>query len=256
MLPWHHFLWIRSADGCGVAFAGPSDAPCGSSVISDSPVSTETRTRWAGKQWSCNKMTSPSPTLSDSSSSSKHDGNQVSVCADLRSSKSVCLKIFWIRLSWFPPDCIVYCCRGVSFQDSWEIIEGLRGFSANVQEPDRQEGFLLKRRKWPMKGWHKVSISDVTLRAWTLLKTYISCIQKSGSMHIMYIHTYVDPWSHFHLRWMRKIQHINLQSLAYVVTFRSQPRVVSFSGREARCLFWGLHLWLISLPLFSLSVLM
>uniref|UniRef100_A0A8C3AJ15 Oxysterol-binding protein n=1 Tax=Cyclopterus lumpus TaxID=8103 RepID=A0A8C3AJ15_CYCLU len=24
-----------------------------------------------------------------------------------------------------------------------------------MQEPDRQEGFLLKRRKWPMKGWHK-----------------------------------------------------------------------------------------------------
>uniref|UniRef100_H3CUX8 Oxysterol-binding protein-related protein 3 n=1 Tax=Tetraodon nigroviridis TaxID=99883 RepID=H3CUX8_TETNG len=39
--------------------------------------------------------------------------------------------------------------------DSWEIVEGLRGFSATMQEPDRQEGFLLKRRKWPMKGWHK-----------------------------------------------------------------------------------------------------
>lgn len=97
MLPWHHFLWIRSADGCGVAFSGPSDAPCGSSVISDSTVSTETRTQWAGKQSSCKKMTSPSPTLSDSSSSSKHDGNQVSVCADLKFSKSVCLKIFLMR---------------------------------------------------------------------------------------------------------------------------------------------------------------
>nr|ABF22369.1 oxysterol-binding protein-like protein 3 [Takifugu rubripes] len=48
-----------------------------------------------------------------------------------------------------------YYCSCVSFQDSWEIIEGLRGVSANIQEPDRQEGFLLKRRKWPMKGWHK-----------------------------------------------------------------------------------------------------
>ncbi|XP_041823082.1 oxysterol-binding protein-related protein 3-like [Melanotaenia boesemani] len=60
-------------------------------------------------------MTSPSPTHSDSSGSSKHDSNQ----------------------------------------DSWEIVEGLRGVPANMQEPDRQEGFLLKRRKWPMKGWHK-----------------------------------------------------------------------------------------------------
>uniref|UniRef100_A0A3Q0R041 Oxysterol-binding protein n=1 Tax=Amphilophus citrinellus TaxID=61819 RepID=A0A3Q0R041_AMPCI len=61
------------------------------------------------------KMTSPSPTHSDSSGSSKHDGNQ----------------------------------------DNWEIVEGLRGVPASIQEPERQGGFLLKRRKWPMKGWHK-----------------------------------------------------------------------------------------------------
>ncbi|TNN88101.1 Oxysterol-binding protein-related protein 3 [Liparis tanakae] len=60
-------------------------------------------------------MTTPSPTHSDSSGSSKHDSNH----------------------------------------DSWEIVEGLRGVPASMQEPDRQEGFLLKRRKWPMKGWHK-----------------------------------------------------------------------------------------------------
>ncbi|CAB1320590.1 unnamed protein product [Coregonus sp. 'balchen'] len=61
-------------------------------------------------------MTSMSPTHSDSSaSSSKHD----------------------------------------SHQDSWEIIEGLKGNPGNIQEPEKQEGFLLKRRKWPMKGWQK-----------------------------------------------------------------------------------------------------
>uniref|UniRef100_A0A8C9YG24 Oxysterol-binding protein n=1 Tax=Sander lucioperca TaxID=283035 RepID=A0A8C9YG24_SANLU len=71
------------------------------------------------KQSSRKKMPSTSPTHSDSSGSSKHDSNQVCVC------------------------------------DSWEIVEGLRGAPASMQEPDRQEGFLLKRRKWPMKGWHK-----------------------------------------------------------------------------------------------------
>ncbi|XP_037549045.1 oxysterol-binding protein-related protein 3 [Nematolebias whitei] len=60
-------------------------------------------------------MTTLSPTHSDSSCSSKHDVNQ----------------------------------------DSWEIVEGLRGVPASMQEPDGQKGFLLKRRKWPMKGWHK-----------------------------------------------------------------------------------------------------
>uniref|UniRef100_A0A8C9XIA1 Oxysterol-binding protein n=1 Tax=Sander lucioperca TaxID=283035 RepID=A0A8C9XIA1_SANLU len=39
--------------------------------------------------------------------------------------------------------------------DSWEIVEGLRGGFSNVLEPQKQEGYMLKRRKWPMKGWHK-----------------------------------------------------------------------------------------------------
>lgn len=42
-----------------------------------------------------------------------------------------------------------------SRQDSWEIVEGLRGSFSSVLEPQKQEGFMLKRRKWPMKGWHK-----------------------------------------------------------------------------------------------------
>lgn len=41
-------------------------------------------------------------------------------------------------------------------QDSWEIVEGLRGGFSSVLEPQKQEGYMLKRRKWPMKGWHKV----------------------------------------------------------------------------------------------------
>uniref|UniRef100_A0A8B9J0F7 Oxysterol-binding protein n=1 Tax=Amazona collaria TaxID=241587 RepID=A0A8B9J0F7_9PSIT len=40
-------------------------------------------------------------------------------------------------------------------QDSWEIVEGLRGAMNCTQEPQKQEGCLLKKRKWPLKGWHK-----------------------------------------------------------------------------------------------------
>ncbi|XP_049904730.1 oxysterol-binding protein-related protein 6 isoform X1 [Epinephelus moara] len=39
--------------------------------------------------------------------------------------------------------------------DSWEIIEGLKIGQSNVQRPDKHEGFMLKKRKWPLKGWHK-----------------------------------------------------------------------------------------------------
>ncbi|XP_056090870.1 oxysterol-binding protein-related protein 3 isoform X1 [Rhinichthys klamathensis goyatoka] len=42
-----------------------------------------------------------------------------------------------------------------SRQDNWEIVEGLRGGLSNVQEPEKQSGYMLKKRKWPMKGWHK-----------------------------------------------------------------------------------------------------
>ncbi|XP_050992340.1 oxysterol-binding protein-related protein 3a isoform X3 [Labeo rohita] len=40
-------------------------------------------------------------------------------------------------------------------QDSWELVEDLRGLTGNVQKPEKQEGLMLKKRKWPMKGWHK-----------------------------------------------------------------------------------------------------
>ncbi|KAJ0005630.1 hypothetical protein NQD34_015524 [Periophthalmus magnuspinnatus] len=39
--------------------------------------------------------------------------------------------------------------------DSWEIIEGLKIGQSNVRRPDKHEGFMLKKRKWPLKGWHK-----------------------------------------------------------------------------------------------------
>ncbi|XP_053322348.1 oxysterol-binding protein-related protein 3 isoform X2 [Spea bombifrons] len=39
--------------------------------------------------------------------------------------------------------------------DSWEIVEGIRGSASCIEEPWKLEGFLLKKRKWPLKGWHK-----------------------------------------------------------------------------------------------------
>ncbi|XP_076446701.1 oxysterol-binding protein-related protein 3-like isoform X2 [Babylonia areolata] len=37
----------------------------------------------------------------------------------------------------------------------WEIMEGLRDGQKCAEKPDKYQGFLMKRRKWPMKGWHK-----------------------------------------------------------------------------------------------------
>ena len=41
----------------------------------------------------------------------------------------------------------------------WEILDGLRDGQTCEQRPDKYEGYMMKRRKWPMKGWHKVGVS-------------------------------------------------------------------------------------------------
>ncbi|XP_049331942.1 oxysterol-binding protein-related protein 3a isoform X1 [Astyanax mexicanus] len=40
-------------------------------------------------------------------------------------------------------------------QGGWELVDSLREAKSDVQKLEKQEGFLLKKRKWPMKGWHK-----------------------------------------------------------------------------------------------------
>lgn len=42
-------------------------------------------------------------------------------------------------------------------EGEWEILEGLREGQKCETKPDKFEGYLMKRRKWPLKGWHKVS---------------------------------------------------------------------------------------------------
>ncbi|NXU45289.1 OSBL7 protein, partial [Drymodes brunneopygia] len=39
--------------------------------------------------------------------------------------------------------------------ESWEVVEEPRARGSPGWEPQRHEGYLLKKRKWPLKGWHK-----------------------------------------------------------------------------------------------------
>ncbi|XP_066061411.1 oxysterol-binding protein-related protein 7 isoform X5 [Chamaea fasciata] len=39
--------------------------------------------------------------------------------------------------------------------ESWEVVEEPRGRGSPGRQPHRHEGYLLKKRKWPLKGWHK-----------------------------------------------------------------------------------------------------
>ncbi|XP_075767305.1 oxysterol-binding protein-related protein 7 isoform X2 [Pelodiscus sinensis] len=37
----------------------------------------------------------------------------------------------------------------------WEVVDEPQGRIGPSQEPEGHEGYLLKKRKWPLKGWHK-----------------------------------------------------------------------------------------------------
>lgn len=39
----------------------------------------------------------------------------------------------------------------------WEIMAGLKDGQRYEQKPNPFSGYLHKKRKWPLKGWHKVS---------------------------------------------------------------------------------------------------
>ncbi|XP_010287078.1 PREDICTED: oxysterol-binding protein-related protein 7, partial [Phaethon lepturus] len=39
--------------------------------------------------------------------------------------------------------------------ESWEVVEEPYAQGSPGQQPQRHEGYLLKKRKWPLKGWHK-----------------------------------------------------------------------------------------------------
>lgn len=40
----------------------------------------------------------------------------------------------------------------------WEIMEGLKDGQRFENKPNTFTGYLHKKRKWPLKGWHKVSV--------------------------------------------------------------------------------------------------
>ena len=39
--------------------------------------------------------------------------------------------------------------------NEWEILEGLKDGQRCEDKPTKFDGYMLKRRKWPLKGWHK-----------------------------------------------------------------------------------------------------
>jgi hypothetical protein len=43
-----------------------------------------------------------------------------------------------------------------ALDSEWEIVEGLKDGQRYDKKPDVFSGYLHKKRKWPLKGWHKV----------------------------------------------------------------------------------------------------
>lgn len=45
----------------------------------------------------------------------------------------------------------------------WEILEGLKDGQRFENKPDTFKGYLHKKRKWPLKGWHKVLTINIII---------------------------------------------------------------------------------------------
>ncbi|CAL1543618.1 unnamed protein product [Lymnaea stagnalis] len=40
-------------------------------------------------------------------------------------------------------------------RQEWDVVEGLKEGQKCQDKPEKYQGYMMKRRKWPMKGWHK-----------------------------------------------------------------------------------------------------
>lgn len=46
----------------------------------------------------------------------------------------------------------------------WEIVEGLKDGQRYDKKPELFRGYLHKKRKWPLKGWHKVCFTEIIIK--------------------------------------------------------------------------------------------
>lgn len=111
--------------------------------------------------------------------------------------------------------------------DSWEIIEGLKIGQTNVQRPDKHEGFMLKKRKWPLKGWHKIQKGkvhgsiDVGLSVMSIKKK-ARRIDLDTEEHIYHLKVKSPDWFD---AWVSKLRHHRLYRQNEIVR---SPRDASF----------------------------
>lgn len=73
--------------------------------------------------------------------------------------------------------------RHKSRQD-WEIMEGLKEGQTCEKKPDNHQGFMMKRRRWPLKGWHK--------RFFFLEKGKLFYAKSPGDIHKGKFHGVID----------------------------------------------------------------
>lgn len=60
----------------------------------------------------------------------------------------------------------------------WEIMAGLKDGQRFEQKPNPFSGYLHKKRKWPLKGWHKVSFDHQITFKLERLNNFVSLYQK------------------------------------------------------------------------------
>ncbi|KAB7493894.1 hypothetical protein Anas_04012 [Armadillidium nasatum] len=84
----------------------------------------------------------------------------------------------------FTKNMMQYRCS-TSKKGEWEILEGLKEGQRFELVPRKFEGYLLKRRKWPLKGWHKrFFVLDQSVLVYSKSAADLARGKKHGSMDI------------------------------------------------------------------------
>lgn len=92
-------------------------------------------------------------------------------------------------------------------QQDWEVIDDPHAEMQTVGEcpqdvmvPGNCEGYLLKRRKWPLKGWHKVSYWAAQGFLVDFITNDIITTEGKDSVSVYFIFSQFFKWAEFVVR--------------------------------------------------------
>lgn len=102
--------------------------------------------------------------------------------------------------------CGILCDLGLGQSRNWEVLDDLQhldlsavpGSSMDLSIPGICEGYLMKRRKYPLKGWHKVSTGSERLHIINIITLIHGCSTRRHLISTYHL-TVIRPFQRYFL---------------------------------------------------------